>query len=83
MKVSILDDYFDTLRNLPCFRKLDGHEVEIWKDHVDDVDVLARQLGQTEALVPIRERTPHWMIAHHSTGSPIYFGLNVADATIE
>jgi hypothetical protein len=32
MKVSILDDYFDTLRTLPCFRKLDGHEVEIWND---------------------------------------------------
>lgn len=32
MMVSILDDYFDTL---PCFRKLDGHEVEIWNDHVD------------------------------------------------
>ena len=27
MKVSILDDYFDTLRTLECFRKLDGHEV--------------------------------------------------------
>jgi hypothetical protein len=31
MKISILDDYFDTPRTLPCFRKLDGHQVEIWK----------------------------------------------------
>ncbi len=57
MKVSILDDYFDTLRTLPCFRKLDGHEVEIWNDHVDDVDVLAQRLKETQALVLIRERT--------------------------
>jgi D-3-phosphoglycerate dehydrogenase len=57
VKVSILDDYFDTLRALPCFRKLDGHEVEIWNDHVDDVDVLAERLRDTEALVLIRERT--------------------------
>jgi len=57
MKVSILDDYFDTLRTLPCFRKLDGHQVEIWNDHVDEVDRLARRLKDTEALVLIRERT--------------------------
>ncbi len=57
MKVSILDDYFDTLRTLACFRKLDGYEVEIWNDHVDDLDVLADRLRDTSALVLIRERT--------------------------
>ena len=57
MKISILDDYFDTLRTLECFRKLDGHEVEIWNDHVDDIGVLATRLSKTEALVLIRERT--------------------------
>ena len=57
MKITILDDYFDTLRTLDCFRKLDGHEVTIWNDHVDDVDVLAARLRDTEALVLIRERT--------------------------
>ncbi len=57
MKISILDDYFDTLRTLDCFRKLDGHDVEIWNDHVDDINVLAKRLKDTEALVLIRERT--------------------------
>jgi D-3-phosphoglycerate dehydrogenase len=57
VRVSILDDYFDTLRTLPCFRKLDGHQVKIWNDHVDDVGVLADRLKETEALVLIRERT--------------------------
>jgi D-3-phosphoglycerate dehydrogenase len=57
MKVSILDDYFDTLRTLECFAKLSGHEVTIWNDHVQDVDALADRLRDTEALVLIRERT--------------------------
>jgi D-3-phosphoglycerate dehydrogenase / 2-oxoglutarate reductase len=57
MKISILDDYFDTLRTLPCFQTLSGHEVQIWNDHVQDVDLLAQRLKDTEALVLIRERT--------------------------
>jgi D-3-phosphoglycerate dehydrogenase len=57
MKISILDDYHDTLRTLDCFTKLSGHDVDIWNDHVQDVDALAERLRETEALVLIRERT--------------------------
>jgi D-3-phosphoglycerate dehydrogenase len=57
MKISILDDYFDTLRTLPCFQKLAGHDVTVWNDHTEDVDTLAERLKDTEALVLIRERT--------------------------
>jgi len=57
MKISILDDYFDTLRTLSCFRKLDGHEVMVWTDHTQDIDKLAERLKDTEVLVLIRERT--------------------------
>jgi D-3-phosphoglycerate dehydrogenase len=57
MRIDILDDYHDTLRTLDCFRKLSGHEVRIWNDHVQDVDALAERLRDTEALVLIRERT--------------------------
>ena len=57
MKVSVLDDYFDTIRTLDCFAKLKGHDVTIWNDHVQDVDKLAERLKDTEALVLIRERT--------------------------
>ena len=57
MKVTILDDYLDTLRTLACFRELDGHDVTIWTDHTDDLDELATRLHDTEALVLIRERT--------------------------
>src|SRR6201995_3831052 len=57
VKISILDDYFDTIRTLDCFGKLGGHDVMIWNDHVQDVDVLEERLRDTEALVLIRERT--------------------------
>ena len=57
MKISILDDYSDTLRTLDCFRKLDGHDVTIWHDHVQDTNALAERLRDTEILVLIRERT--------------------------
>src|SRR5215467_13334416 len=57
MKTSILDDYFDTVRTLPCFKKLAGHDVTVWNDHVQDTDKLADRLKDTEALVLIRERT--------------------------
>jgi D-3-phosphoglycerate dehydrogenase len=55
--ISILDDYFDTVRTLECFGKLAGHDVTIWNDHVQDVDTLADRLRDTEVLVLIRERT--------------------------
>jgi D-3-phosphoglycerate dehydrogenase len=57
MRISILDDYHDTLRTLPCFRELEGHDVTIWNDRVQDVDALAERLRDTEVLVLIRERT--------------------------
>lgn len=57
MKVHILDDWFDTLRHLPCFAKLDGHDVTIWNDHVQDTDVLAERLKDAEAVCLFRERT--------------------------
>ena len=57
MKISILDDYHDTVRTLECYKKLAGHEVRIWNDHVQEVDALAERLQDTEALVLIRERT--------------------------
>jgi D-3-phosphoglycerate dehydrogenase len=57
MKISILDDYFDTVRTLPSFQKIAGHDVTVWNDHVQDTDALAERLKDTEGLVLIRERT--------------------------
>ena len=57
MKVHILDDWFDTLRGLPCFDLLAGHEVTVWTDHEPDPAALAARLADAEAVVLFRERT--------------------------
>lgn len=57
MKVHILDDWFDTLRGLPCFAKLGGHDVTVWTDHEPDPARLAARLQDAECLVLFRERT--------------------------
>lgn len=57
MKIHVLDDYFDTLRHLPSFDKLDGHEVTVWTDHENNVEKLAARLKDAEVLALFRERT--------------------------
>ncbi|HWN55631.1 MAG TPA: D-2-hydroxyacid dehydrogenase family protein, partial [Methylomirabilota bacterium] len=58
MNITILDDYQDTIRTLPCFSKVAGHHITIWNDHTKDTDTLAERLRDTEALALLRERTP-------------------------
>ena len=57
MKVHILDDWFDTLRTLPCFAKLGQHDVTIWTDHEPDPAKLADRVQDADCLVLFRERT--------------------------
>ena len=57
MKIHILDDWFDTLRTLPCFAKLDGHDVTVWTDHQPDPALLAGRVQEADGLVLFRERT--------------------------
>src|SRR5438046_10226718 len=57
MKVAILDDYFDTLRTLPCFERLAAHDVTVFNDHVQELEPLAERLRPFEVLVLFRERT--------------------------
>lgn len=57
MKVHILDDWFDTLRTLPCFAKLADHDVTVWTDHEPDPRALAKRVQEADALVLFRERT--------------------------
>lgn len=49
MKVHILHDWFDTLRNLLCLSKLDGHDVKVWTDHEPDPLVLFRERTKVRA----------------------------------
>ena len=57
MKIAILDDYQNCVRQLPCFSLLDGHEVKVFCNSARGTGQLAIRLAQFDALVLIRERT--------------------------
>ena len=57
MKFAIIDDWSDALRTLPCFAKLDGLDVVVFNDHVDDPAARADQLAGFDAVILIRERS--------------------------
>lgn len=57
MNIHILDDWFDTLHSLPCFAKLNGHDVTVWTDHEPDPERLAARVAEAECIVLFRERT--------------------------
>jgi D-3-phosphoglycerate dehydrogenase len=44
MDVAILDDWFDTLRTLPCFVMLTGHKVPVFNDHMRGEHALEAEL---------------------------------------
>jgi D-3-phosphoglycerate dehydrogenase len=57
MKIAILDDYQDAVRQLECFNLLDGHEVKVFTNSSRGLGQLAIRLAPFDALVLIRERT--------------------------
>ncbi|MFZ6679492.1 D-2-hydroxyacid dehydrogenase family protein [Undibacterium sp. Tian12W] len=57
MKIAILDDYQDVVRQLPCFDLLKGHEVKVFNNTAVGTGQLAIRLQPFDAVVLIRERT--------------------------
>lgn len=57
MKIAILDDYQDNVRQLDCFRLLDGHDVKVFNNSVRGAGQLVARLTPFDAVVLIRERT--------------------------
>lgn len=57
MKIAILDDYQDNVRQLDCFRLLQNHEVKVFTNTARGLGQLAVRLAGFDALVLIRERT--------------------------
>ncbi|MCX7196914.1 MAG: D-2-hydroxyacid dehydrogenase family protein [Proteobacteria bacterium] len=58
MNIAILDDFLGVVPTLDAYRKLAGHRVTVFRDALTDVDELGRRLGEFDALVLSRERTP-------------------------
>ena len=68
MKISILDDYHDTLRTLECFTKLSGHDVDACTElgvvvsssmHPGTPSYAAAELTWTLVLAAMRQLPPH------------------------
>ena len=57
MKIAILDDYQDCVRDLDCFKLLDEHDVKVFNNSARGVGQLAIRLAPFDALVLIRERS--------------------------
>lgn len=57
MKITILDDYQNVIRELKCFSALKNQDVQILHSSEKDIEVLAQKLQNTNILVLTRERT--------------------------
>lgn len=57
MKVAILDDYQNAVKDLSCFELLKDHDVHVFNETFLTVDDLADHLVDFDVLVLIRERT--------------------------
>jgi D-3-phosphoglycerate dehydrogenase len=57
MKIAILDDFQNVVKDLTCFQLLQEHEVKIFNSSAIGVGQLAIRLAPFDALVLIRERT--------------------------
>lgn len=57
MHIVIPDDYQNVIRTLDCFATLGDHQVSLYHDAVDDVELLAERFADADALVLTRERT--------------------------
>ncbi len=58
MHVIIPDDYQDAVRGLDALARLGGHQVTVLGETPHEAAALAEALGEADALVLIRERTP-------------------------
>lgn len=56
MKIAVLDDYQDVVKDLDCFELLADHDVTVFTETYSELELVAK-LSDFEALVLIRERT--------------------------
>ncbi|MCJ8337162.1 MAG: D-2-hydroxyacid dehydrogenase family protein [Pseudomonadales bacterium] len=56
MKIAVLDDYQDVVKDLDCFKILAGHDIKVLNQTYPEA-VLVEKLSEVEVLVLIRERT--------------------------
>jgi D-3-phosphoglycerate dehydrogenase len=57
MKIAILDDYQDAVRQLACYNLLEGHTVKVFTNSARGLGQLSVRLAPFDAVVLIGERT--------------------------
>ncbi|MDP5055299.1 MAG: D-2-hydroxyacid dehydrogenase family protein, partial [Marinomonas hwangdonensis] len=57
MKIAVLDDYQNSVKDLACFSILQGHDVHVFNETFTSTKDLVENLLDFDALVLIRERT--------------------------
>jgi phosphoglycerate dehydrogenase-like enzyme len=58
VRVAILDDYQDVALKMAEWDRLPDAQIEVFRDHVEDLDAVAERLAPFEVVVAMRERTP-------------------------
>jgi D-3-phosphoglycerate dehydrogenase len=58
MRVVVMEDYQRAVERLDCFALLTGHDVVVQSERAGTPEARAAQIGDAEAVVLIRERTP-------------------------
>ena len=58
MRVVVMEDYQRAVERLDCFASLAGHDVVVQSERAESAEARAAQIGDAEAVVLIRERTP-------------------------
>jgi D-3-phosphoglycerate dehydrogenase / 2-oxoglutarate reductase len=57
MKIAILDDYQDVVKDLECFPLMDGYDVTVFTTPPKSQDELVERLFDKDCIVLLRERT--------------------------
>lgn len=57
MIIAIPDDYHGLVPTLQCYKRLEGHDVRVFRDAAPAFEATVKNLSDAQIVVPIRERT--------------------------
>ena len=58
MKIAVIDDYQDAFRKLACAARLQGHDIQVFRDTEKDPAKFSARLAGCEALIMTQQRSP-------------------------
>jgi D-3-phosphoglycerate dehydrogenase len=58
MKIAVIDDYQDAFRKLACAARLQGHDIQVFRDTEKNPAKFSARLAGCEALIMTQQRSP-------------------------